>query len=367
MTWPGDSFDDLLTLTSDGLYCPLGGFHVDPWRGVELAVVTHAHSDHARSGSRRYLCSRSGAELLAMRVGRDRPITPLHFGQRETVGDVTLSLHPAGHILGSAQVRIEHRGRVVVVGGDHNLGTDAARETFEPVACDYFISEATFALPIYRWPRPSDVFAEINDWWRENAKSGRTSVLFAYAVGKAQRVLAGVDASLGPIGCHGAVERFNDAYRRARVSLPPTLHANADTASALRGRGLIVAPPSADDTPWLRRFGPRSTGFASGWMCIRGTRRRRNLDRGFVLSDHADFPGLIETIRLTGARRIGVTHGYTAAFSRLLVERGWDARIVPTRFSDTEEAGDETVDDGKIRVALDELPDRPDASSANER
>jgi putative mRNA 3-end processing factor len=329
--WPG-----LLEMSDAGLYCPPGDFHIDPWRPVQRAVVTHAHSDHARPGSARYFAAAPGVGLLGLRLDPGAEIAALAYGEPVELGEARVSLHPAGHILGSAQVRIEQRGRVVVVGGDHKLvADDPTCAAFEPLQCDLFVSEATFALPIYRWPPSAEVFAEIHAWWRENQSAGRTSVLFAYAVGKAQRLLAGLDPSYGPIGAHGAIRRFLPAYAAAGVRLPAVIPAT-EQSKALRGMGLVLAPPSSADSPWLRKFGRVSTAFASGWMQIRGTRRRRNLDRGFVLSDHADFAGLLETIRRTGARRVAVTHGYTSPFARLLRERGLDAAEVRTRFVDLE-------------------------------
>jgi putative mRNA 3-end processing factor len=243
-----------------------------------------------------------------------------------------VSLHPAGHILGSAQVRLERQGEIWVVSGDYKVAPDATCRAFEPVRCHLFLTESTFGLPIYRWAPQEDVFRRINRWWRSNQEKGQASVLFGYALGKAQRLLAGVDASIGPIFTHGAVELFNRVYRETSVPLPPTQHVADAPKGTDWSRALIVAPPSAQGTPWLRRFGTVSTGFASGWMQIRGTRRRRAADRGFALSDHVDWTGLLDTIRATGAERVWVTHGYSAIVVRYLRELGWDARMVATRF-----------------------------------
>jgi putative mRNA 3-end processing factor len=248
---------------------------------------------------------------------------------------VRVSLHPAGHLLGSAQVRIEHAGSVTVVSGDYKTQPDPTCEQFEPVPCDTFITESTFGLPVYRWKPAAMVFAEINEWWRENRSGGVTSIIYAYALGKAQRLIAGVDSSIGPILAHGAILRLIGAYRSAGVNLPEVLPADATNVKAHKGRGaLVIAPTSAQNNPWLRKFGEQSSACASGWMQIRGNRRRRNVDRGFVLSDHADWNGLLETIRATGARRIGVTHGSIHAFTRHLRELGYDAYALRTRFSD---------------------------------
>jgi putative mRNA 3-end processing factor len=336
------SGDQLLHLTDSGLYCPPGDFHIDPWRPVERAVVTHAHSDHARRGSACYLAARPGLRLLRSRLGDGAAIDGLDYGEAVEVRGVRVSLHPAGHVLGSAQVRVEHRGQVWVVSGDFKLAADPTCAPFEPVRCHTFVTESTFGLPVYRWPDPEEVMADINAWWRQNRDDGRATLLFGYALGKAQRLLAGLDPSVGPIFTHGAVEKLNRDYRDSGVALPPTTY----VGDVPRGTGwagaLVVAPPSAHGSPWARRFGAASTGFASGWMRIRGTRRRRAVDRGFVLSDHADWPGLLDAIRATGAGRVWVTHGYVGVLVRWLREQGIEAEGLQTRFEgEQDETGDE--------------------------
>ncbi|MGB0409772.1 MAG: ligase-associated DNA damage response exonuclease [Opitutales bacterium] len=323
----------LVRITPNGLYCEAGDFYIDPWRRVDRALITHAHSDHARRGMKSYLTAESGLGVLRARMGLDAPVSGIAFGERRRIGSVAVSFHPAGHLLGSAQIRIEHRGEVWVVTGDYKTAADLSCEAFEPVQCDTLITESTFGLPIYRWPEPADVFRGMHAWWRANQEEGRTSILFAYALGKAQRVLCGLDPSKGPIGVHGAIEKLNPHYRAAGRPIPETVKAGADTRELLRGKGLIVAPGSARNTPWIRRFAPYSLAFASGWMAVRGARRRQALDRGFVLSDHVDWPGILSTINASGASRVGVTHGYAAPLIRWLKQaRGLDAFEVPTRF-----------------------------------
>ncbi len=297
---------------------------------VERAVITHAHADHARRGHAHYLAAEAGRHVLRARLG-DIRLQGLPYGEPVDVDGVRLSLHPAGHVLGSAQARVEHRGRVWVVSGDYKLGADRTCAPFEPVRCDVFVTESTFGLPVYRWTDDATVFGQIDDWWRLNAAAGRASVLFCYAFGKAQRILAGVDASIGPVVCHGAVEPLNAAYRASGVELPPTQTVGARSDFA---RALVLAPPSAQGTPWLKRFGDYSDAFASGWMQLRGVRRRRALDRGFVLSDHADWPGLQQAIAATGARRVIVTHGYVEVLVRWLREQGLQAEAFATEYGD---------------------------------
>jgi putative mRNA 3-end processing factor len=324
--------ENLLERNPDGLYCAAGGFYIDPWNPVERAVITHAHADHLCRGSKYYLSARPGAVLLRARLGDDAAIESVEYGNATEIRGVRVSFHPAGHILGSAQVRIEHHGEIWVVSGDYKLGADPTCTAFETIQGHTFVTESTFGLPIFRWPEPSDVLAEINDWWRANQQAGKASVLFAYPLGKAQRVLAGIDRSIGPIYTHGAVEQFNRIYRECGIHLPPTEYARSAPPKTDWTDALILAPPLAKTSPWLRRFADFSTGFASGWMRIRGTRRRRSNDRGFVLSDHADWPALLTAIRASGAGRVWVTHGYRAPLARWLEENGTEAHAVETQF-----------------------------------
>ena len=342
LTANGARDGQLIEPTERGLYCAAGDFYIDPYwspEGVERAVITHAHADHLRPGHRSYLCSASGECVLRQRVHPGANVRTAAWGERIKLGDVTVSLHPAGHLLGSAQVRVEHRGEVWVVTGDYKTTADRTCEAFELVRCHTFITESTFGLPIYRWRPEREVFDGMNAWWRHNQASGRVSVVFAYALGKAQRVLGGVDPSIGPIVVHGAVKRFVDAYAASGVALPAVKLVTEIDKKQLRGKALVVAPPSADGTPWLRRFGPVSTAFASGWMAVRGRRRWKSMDRGFVLSDHVDWPSLMTTIDATGAERVGVTHGFTSQVVRYLREKGRDAFVVPTRFEGEDAPG----------------------------
>jgi putative mRNA 3-end processing factor len=326
---------DLVIARPEGLYCPAGGFYIDPWQPVERAVITHAHADHARTGHAHYLAARPGERILRSRLG-EIDLQTLDYGEQVTLGDVRVSLHPAGHVLGSAQVRIEGQAGVWIASGDYKLEADATCTPFEPVRCDTFITESTFGLPIYRWDPPGQVFAEIDAWWRENAAHGHASVLFAYAFGKAQRILNSVDGSIGPIVCHGALAALNEAYRAAGVALPTTLAVADISDKKAFSHALIVAPPSAAGSPWLRRFGDYRDAFASGWMRLRGTRRRRGVDRGFVLSDHADWPALLAAIRATGAGRVIVTHGQVAPMVRWLADQGLESGAFETTYGDEE-------------------------------
>ncbi len=330
----------LVRVRPEGLYCEAGGFYIDPWRPVERALITHAHADHARTGHARYLAAAAGERVLRARLGAIS-LQSLAYGQRLRIGDVEVSFHPAGHVLGSAQIRIEHRGEVWVVSGDYKLEHDGVCDGFEPVRCDTFVTESTFGLPVYRWQPQARVFDEIDRWWRDNASAGRASVLYCYAFGKAQRILSGIEPSIGPVICHGAVEALNAAHRESGVRLPPTRPVGEIADRDGLRRALVLAPPSAAGSTWLRRFGDFSDAFASGWMALRGARRRRGVDRGFVMSDHADWPGLIEAVRASGAPRVFVTHGQVPAMVRWLREQGLDAHAFETEFAGEEGAAGE--------------------------
>jgi putative mRNA 3-end processing factor len=285
----------------------------------------------------------------------DARIDTLAYGRSIDVNAVRVSLHPAGHVLGSAQVRIEHKGQVAVVSGDYKVEPDGVCSPFEPVRCHLFVSESTFALPIYRWKPQHVVFGEINAWWSANKAKGLASVLLAYSLGKSQRLLSGLDTSIGPIYVHGAVEPINAAHRRSGVILPETTYV-METLKVAKEKGskidwssaMILAPPSAVGTPWMRRFQPFSAAFVSGWMTIRGTRRRQALDKGFVLSDHADWPGLLSAIDATEAEEVWLTHGYSSVLARYLNDTGISARSVDTRFAGESDVSDAAGDSTEI-------------------
>ena len=326
----------LITLSPAGLYCAAGDFHIDPWRGVPRAVITHAHADHARSGSDLYVASHDGMPLLRRRLARGSLLRGVDYGRRFRLGKAWVSLHPAGHVLGSAQVRVEVGSRVWVASGDYKRDPDPTCQPFEVVPCDTFITEATFALPIYRWRPASEVAADIHDWWRHNAEGGRTTVLFCYALGKAQRLLAELRRYTDrTVYLHGALTPLVEAYREAGVAMLPTMPVSELGRGADLSDALVLAPPSAAGSPWMRRFRRHASGFASGWMRIRGNRRRRGYDRGFVLSDHADWPSLLQTVRETGADHVLATHGRTDVFVRYLNEVvGIRAEPLRTEFGD---------------------------------
>lgn len=332
--------DSLLEPRAEGLYCPAGDFHIDPLFPVRTAVVTHAHGDHARSGSQHYHVASAGVGLMRERLGKGCALYPHAYGAGFRLGDVRVSLHPSGHVLGAAQVRIEHQGRIVVVSGDYKRDPDPTCAPFESVSCDVFVTESTFGMPVYQWPRIETVTAEILSWWDECARRKVPAVLFCYALGKAQRLLAELGTRTDrTVHLHGAMLRLVQCYREAGISMLPTAAVSESAVGRDFSGELILAPPSAAGSPWMKRFGKASTGFASGWMRIRGARRRRGYDRGFVVSDHADWPGLLQSIEQSGAKRIYVTHGNGDALIRHLRDQGHDAQPLRLLCTDDSESG----------------------------
>lgn len=368
----------MLTFTKSGLYCQQGGFYIDPWHPVEKAVITHAHSDHARWGNQHYLCHTYTKPLLQLRLG-DISVDTLNWNETRFINGVKVSLHPAGHIIGSSQVRLEYNNEVWVVSGDYKTADDGISGAFEPVKCHQFVTESTFGLPIYKWENQETIYQQIRDWVLQNKANGFSSVLLAYSLGKAQRVVSCL-APLGiPIYAHGAIANAQERLISSGFDLPKvervpysldltkTEHLPADPASTLLTdpnqpttanqpnakihtptktllkQSLVIAPPSVDGSNWLKQFGPAKTAACSGWMQVRGNVRRRNLDAGFVLSDHADWDGLLSAVKATGAEKVFVTHGFQAAFSRFLNESGIESHEVSTEYGETENG---TTDNG---------------------
>lgn len=332
---------ELIELTESGLYCRVGDFYIDPWQGVDKAIITHAHSDHARSGSRNYLCHYYSAPILKLRLG-DISVQSIEWNEPVTINNVKVSLHPAGHIIGSSQVRVEYKDEVWVVSGDYKTEDDGISGAFEPVRCNTFISESTFGLPIYSWKPQAEIFNSIQQWIITNQQLGKTPVLIAYSLGKAQRVLQCAAAVTSKIFVHGAIWNTHQAILSAGRVLPVVQRITPETPKEEFKNAVIIAPPSADGTPWMKRFNPYSVGVCSGWMQVRGNVRRRNADAGFVMSDHADWQGLLSAVKATGAEKVFVTHGFQSAFSRYLNEIGIQSAEVKTAYGGEEEEQEKT-------------------------
>jgi putative mRNA 3-end processing factor len=335
----------LLEFTDKGIYCEKADIYIDAWQPVDKVIVTHGHADHARWGSKHYLCHTDSEAIIRWRLGDGNTIESKGYNEPVVINGVEFSFHPAGHIIGSAQVKVTYKGETWVVSGDYKLENDGLATPFEPICCDVFITESTFGLPVYKWKPQEVVFTEINEWWAKNAAEGKASLLTGYSLGKAQRLLQGLNTSIGPVFVHGAIDNINQVIMAHGIPLKSYNRVTADMKKDAFRKALILAPPSAANSPWTKRFQPFSLGIASGWMSLRGTRRRRAADRGFVLSDHADWDGLNQAIIATGAKRVIITHGYRSIFARWLNENGYHASVESTQYEgELSEIGESTLE-----------------------
>ena len=323
----------LLQFNDRGIYCEQGDFYIDPWKPVHKAIITHGHSDHARFGHKHYLCSEETVPILKLRLGEDISVSSVGWRESLFFNGVRVSLHPAGHIIGSAQIRVEHQDEVWVVTGDYKIEDDGFSGTYEPLKCHHFITECTFGLPIYKWQRQESVFQDINRWWQRNQSEGKVTLLAGYSLGKAQRLIQGLDLSIGKIYTHGAVENTNRALRSAGVSIQPTTQVTPETKFQELKGNIVIAPPSALGSPWTKRFKNYVSGVASGWMAVRGNRRRRGTDRGFTLSDHIDWEGLNQAVEYAQPEHIYATHGFTEVTARWFQSQGYQASTVDTLYT----------------------------------
>lgn len=327
----------LITFTDSGLYCRQGDFYIDPWKPVPRAVITHAHSDHAHGGSKHYFSHKDSYHLLKARLGEDISIETADYGAGFSSNGVNVTLYPAGHILGSAQISVEYKGEIWVVSGDYKLQNDGITPPFEPVKCDTFITESTFGLPIYQWEDQSDVMEKIHLWVLHNQSLGRFSVLSAYSLGKAQRLIYNLAKYGHQFYVHGAIYNMHEVVRKT-WHLPEVTYLRPETPKEDVKQGIIIATGSAIDSPWMKRWSPYSLGICSGWMQVRGAQRRRNADAGFVLSDHADWQGLIDAVLATQASCVYATHGFSPQLARYLREQyHLKADVVKTAFGEDEE------------------------------
>ncbi len=320
----------LLAFNQNGIYCEAAQVYLDPWKPVQKAIITHGHADHSRYGHKAYITHHDNIPIIKHRLG-NISVTGKAYGESFSINNVKFTLYPAGHILGSAQVRVEHKGEVWVFTGDYKLEDDGVSVPFEPVKCHTFITECTFGLPAFKWKPQKEVFSEINKWWQQNQAEGKTSILFGYSLGKAQRLLKHLNPDIGQIYTHGAIENMTEVVRELR-DFPVTTRITRDTKKEdLRGQ-MVLAPPSTHGSTWIRKMVPYVTASASGWMTFRGARRRRAIDKGFVLSDHCDWDALLKAIQLTSCEKVICTHGYTSIFARYLTELGYDARTQDTQY-----------------------------------
>ena len=318
----------LILSRPDGLYCQKGDFYIDPSRGVDRAVITHAHADHARRGSKHYLSSTASAPLLKRRLGRKISIQSLEYGVSVNIQGVKVSLHPAGHILGSSQVRLEYGGEIWVVSGDYKTCKDTTCTPFEPVACHTFISECTFGLPIFRWPSPEHEWQRILQWWQDNPDTDRTSVLKVYSLGKAQRVLQALKDVGSEILVHPSIMDLVPAYETQGIVFPPMQIADAKSVRKSKGKALVLTPTCNSMEAWMDEPESWQMMEISGWMQVRSPRRKRHLSCGFIVSDHADWDGLNQSIHATGASQVLLTHGDGILLMNWLKRKGLETRIL---------------------------------------
>ncbi|MFT6794975.1 MAG: putative mRNA 3-end processing factor [Maribacter sp.] len=324
----------LLEFTNKGIYCAAAKVYLDPWKPVQKAIISHGHADHSRCGHKQYITHHRNVPIISHRLG-DIQVTGKEWGETFSINNVKFSLHPAGHIIGSSQIRVEHKGEVWVFTGDYKTENDGISTPYESVKCHTFITECTFGLPAFSWTPQKEVLNNINQWWSENKAEGKTSILFGYSLGKAQRLLKYLDTDIGIIYTHGAIEKMTEVLRPL-VNFPETTLITRDTKKTELLGNIVLAPPSTHGSTWIRKMVPYVTASASGWMAFRGARRRRAIDKGFVLSDHCDWEGLLKSIEATGAEKIICTHGYTDIFSRYLREQGYDARTESTQYGEEE-------------------------------
>jgi len=320
----------LLAFNDKGIYCAQANVYLDPWKPVDNAIISHGHADHSRWGHKKYITHHSNVPIIRHRLG-EIVVTGKEWNETFTINGVKFSLHPAGHIIGSSQIRVEYKGEVWVFTGDYKMEDDGIAIPYESVKCHSFITECTFGLPAFKWVPQAQVMNDVNQWWQQNREDGRTSILFGYSLGKAQRLLKHLDPNIGKIYTHGAIENMTEVLR-PQMSFPETIRITRDTKKEELKGSMVLAPPSAHGTPWIRKMVPYVTASASGWMAFRGARRRRAIDKGFVLSDHCDWQGLLQAIEGTGCEKVICTHGYTEIFSRYLREMGYDARTEETQY-----------------------------------
>jgi len=338
----------LIQFTKSGIYCKQADVYIDPWKNVDRAIITHAHSDHARYGSKHYLAHKDSEFILKHRLG-NIDLQTIDYNQNIQINGVNISLFPAGHIIGSAQVRLEYKGEIWVISGDYKVKNDGYTIPFEPVKCQHFITESTFGLPIYNFPEAANINQQLNDWVTQNAEQGLNSVIIGYALGKAQRILSALKTDQ-PILLHSTIYNTNEAVGFDNSNY---IKFTQDFKKEQINPGIVIATGSVVGSPWLRRFEPYKLAFCSGWMQLRGARRRYNADKGFIMSDHADWQGLNEAVVATGAENVYVTHGYKTIYAKWLREHyKINAVEVDTLFEgesiekETAEEGKEEQDDG---------------------
>lgn len=327
----------MLKFTPKGIYCIPGRFYIDPWKPVDFALITHGHADHARWGMKKYLCHHFTVPILKSRISKDISVQGIEYNENILINGVKVSFHPAGHIIGSAQIKLEYKGKIVVISGDYKVQNDGLTTPFEVLKCHEFITESTFGLPIYNWSTIEKQNEQLQNWVLTNQSNGKTSVFVGYSLGKAQRIMKAVEG-IAPINVHYSIGKLNEAYESVGIHLPEYSIMDLREDVKYLDKGIAIVPPSLLDSNVIRKIPNRATAICSGWMQVRGAKRWRSADAGFAISDHADWNGLLEAIKATEAEKVYVTHGQTAVFSKYLNEIGIHAEELKTEFgSDDEE------------------------------
>ncbi|SDB63131.1 putative mRNA 3-end processing factor [Flavobacteriaceae bacterium MAR_2010_188] len=332
----------LVRFTKKGIYCIPGKFYLDPWLPVDYAVISHGHADHARWGMKHYLCHDYTKPIMQHRIGADINVESMGYNEHRIINGVDVSFHPAGHLVGSSQIRLEYKGFVVVFSGDYKVKNDSLSTSFEPVRCNEFITESTFGLPIYKWLPEDELQKKLVDWVQLNKEVNRTSVFIGYSLGKSQRLmklLEGVDE----IFVHRAIHNLNVAIEGAGVPLPKTTLLEYDFKKEDVKNKIVILPPALLGSKMLKKIPNAATAICSGWMQIRGNRRWKAVDAGFAVSDHADWDDLLTAVKATEAEKVYVTHGSTAIFSKYLNEIGIDSAEVKTEYGNEEETTPENA------------------------
>ena len=326
----------LIKFTNKGIYCIPGKFYLDPWFPVEKAIISHGHADHAKWGMKHYLCHDDSKAILKHRIGPEISIESLPYNKAQTINGVKVSFHPAGHIIGSAQIRLEHKGHVVVFSGDYKVKDDYLTTAFEPVKCHEFITESTFGLPIYNWQKEEVLQKKMQDWVVNNQSMNRTSVFIGYSLGKAQRIMKLMEG-VSDIYVHSAIHNINEAILSSGINLPKTKRWSLEVDKKEIQNKIVIVPPALIGSNMIKKIPNGATAICSGWMQIRGNRRWQSVDAGFPISDHADWNGLISAVKATGAEKVYVTHGSQATFSKYLNEIGIASAEVKTEYGTGED------------------------------
>lgn len=331
----------MLKFKKEGIFCVPGKFYIDPWLPVKYALITHGHADHARWGMEKYLCHHFTVPILHSRIGRDIQVQGINYNESIVINGVKVSFHPAGHIIGSAQIRLEYKGKVIVVSGDYKVQNDGLSTPFEPVKCHEFITESTFGLPIYNWPTVEKQNQDLQNWVLQNTKNNKTSVFVGYSLGKAQRIMKALENTL-PIYVHYSISKLNQAYEAVGIDLPQ--YETVDFRESVQhvNQKIVIVPPALVDSNALKKNPNMAYAYCSGWMHVRGARRWRSADTGFAISDHADWNGLLNAIKASEAEKVYVTHGQTEVFSTYLNEIGIQSQVLKTEFGNEEDPIDET-------------------------